>query len=203
VTVFEEAHQLLAKVEGPAESARAAAIRAFCDDIAELRALGEGFVISDQRPSALADAAVANTGTRILHRLESAADREIVLADLGAAELDAQAAARLKPGEALLRWPNREEAELVCVEPPDQIDTGAPVSKEEVAAWSEEQTAVVQKLRPYPLCTGKPWSKVCESAVRTAGEKAARAAREECQALWREADGKPPHTWRRAARCCA
>lgn len=191
VTVFEEAHQLLARIEGPAESARATAIRAFCDDIAELRALGEGFVVSDQRPSALADAAVANTGTRILHRLESAADRNIVLADLDVDETDAQAAARLNRGEALLRWPDREEAEFVKVEPPTQIDTGAPVSKQEVSDWAREQTAAVGRLRPYPLCGGKPWTNVCEPATRAVGEKAARAVRQECQEIWREAAGKP------------
>lgn len=191
VTVFEEAHQLLARIEGPAESARATAIRAFCDDIAELRALGEGFVVSDQRPSALADAAVANTGTRILHRLESAADRNIVLADLDVNETDAQAAARLSRGEALLRWPDREEAEFVKIEPPTQIDTGAPVSKQEVSDWAREQTAAVQKLRPYPLCAGKPWTKVCEPATRAVGEKASRAVRQECQEIWRNAEGKP------------
>lgn len=191
VTVFEEAHQLLARIEGPAESARATAIRAFCDDIAELRALGEGFVVSDQRPSALADAAVANTGTRILHRLESAADRNIVLADLDVGETDAQAAARLTRGEALLRWPDREEAEFVKIEPPAQIDTGAPVSKEQVREWARDQTAAVHKLRPYPLCAGKTWSNVCEPATRALGEKAARTARDEAQEIWRQADGKP------------
>jgi hypothetical protein len=191
VTVFEEAHQLLAKTEGPSESARAASIRAFCDDIAELRALGEGFVICDQRPSALADAAVANTGTRILHRLESAADRSIVLADLDVGETDAEAAARLKRGEALLRWPDREEAEFVGVEPPTQVDTGAAVGKQELADRMREQSEAVRKLRPYPLCVGKPWSDACDPEVRAAGEKAARASREECQERWREAEGKP------------
>ena len=39
--------------------------------------------MSSQSPSALAEAAVANTGTRIIHRLESSADREIVLPDVG------------------------------------------------------------------------------------------------------------------------
>lgn len=191
VTVFEEAHQLLAKTEGPSESARAASIRAFCDDIAELRALGEGFVICDQRPSALADAAVANTGTRILHRLESAADRSIMLADLDVGEADAEAAARLARGEALLRWPDREEAEFIGVEPPAQIDTGVAVGKEELAERMREQSEAVRKLRPYPLCAGKPWSDVCDPEVRAIGEKAARAAREECEQLWREAEGKP------------
>lgn len=191
VTVFEEAHQLLTKIEATAESARAAAIRAFCDDIAELRALGEGFIVSDQRPTALADAAVANTGTRILHRLESAADRNIVLADLDVEDTHARAAARLSRGEAVLRWPDRDDAEFVQITPPEQVNTGVAVTKSEVADWARRQTQAVQELRPYPLCAGKKWSNLCDAATRSAGEHVAGKVREECEQIWREAEGKP------------
>ena len=68
--------------------------------LAELRALGEGIIIADQLPSAVAPEVVKNTGTKLAHRLVSNEDRK----DLGGAMLlgdtEIEEIARLKPGEA-------------------------------------------------------------------------------------------------------
>lgn len=190
VTVVEEAYRLLGRSIGrDAETPQAQAIRAFCDAIAELRALGEAFVISSQSPSTLADAAVANTGVRILHRLESASDRAIVLADLDASELDRAVAARLGPGEAVVRMPGLEEPEIVRVEAADGVDSGADVGDVAVRERMRGQTAAVRRLMPFQLCTRAICPDGCDPGMRERGASQARTSAETARRLWLDHEG--------------
>jgi FtsK/SpoIIIE family len=195
VTVIEEAHRLLARASATARSsadrddARAEAVRVSCEAIAELRALGEGFVLSSQSPSALAEAAVANTGTRILHRLESFADRESVLNDLGAGPLDRDVSARLNQGEALIRWPERDEAELIRVTAAPGIDSSRRVSGDDVARRMLERARVIRSLLPYPLCTRTVCPAGCEPSVRAEGSRIAADVRPAAREVWHESNG--------------
>ena len=195
VTVIEEAHRLLARASATARSTadgddtRAEAVRAFCEAIAELRALGEGFVLSSQSPSALVEAAVANTGTRILHRLESFADRESVLDDLGAGPLDRDVSARLNQGEALIRWPERDEAELIRVTAAPGIDSSRRVSGDDVAHQMLERARMTRSLLPYPLCTRTMCPAGCEPSVRAEGSRLAADVRPAAREMWRESNG--------------
>ncbi|MDA8103623.1 MAG: FtsK/SpoIIIE domain-containing protein [Nitrospiraceae bacterium] len=192
VTVLEEAHRLLAKVGGQeSDGPRGAAIRAFCEAIAELRALGEGFIISSQSPAALADAAVANTGTKILHRLESAADRDIVLADVDADDDERKAAARLAQGEAVIKWPQLDELEFVKIIAPDGVNSGRLVTNEEVRARMAEMSSRVRSLIPYRLCTKDVCKEGCNPARRADGARLARELGDEARKLW---DGSKPKT---------
>ena len=191
VTVLEEAHRLLGRVVGAvAETPQTAAIRAFCDAIAELRARGEGFMISSQSPSALAEAAVANTGTRIVHRLESAADRDIVLSDLDAAVLDREAAARLRRGEAVVRWPELDEAEMIAIDSADGVDSGENVSHAEVRDRMTAYNADVLTLLPYRLCTRQVCLHGCDVSVREAGREVADDFSAEAGQVWQEHGGR-------------
>lgn len=128
VTVLEEAHRLLTATPdgGPNESGDrtdADSVRALCEAISELRGVGEGFVLSTQFPGQLAEAALANTATRVVHRLERAADREAILADLGLPEASV-GIERLGPGTALWRGVESPTARVIEVCPPDGVDTG-------------------------------------------------------------------------------
>ena len=105
VTVIEEAHNIVGRTGSAKASEEIADPKAFAAQyisrmLAELRALGEGIIISDQLPSAVAPEVVKNTGTKLAHRLVSNEDRE----DLGGAMLlggtEIEEIARLKPGEA-------------------------------------------------------------------------------------------------------
>ena len=107
VTVLEEAHNIVGRAGDARASEEAADPKAFAAQyvsrmLAELRALGEGIVIADQLPSAVAPEVVKNTGTKVAHRLVANQDRE----DLGGTMLlDAagmEELARLQPGEAYL-----------------------------------------------------------------------------------------------------
>jgi DNA helicase HerA-like ATPase len=202
VTVIEEAHRLLAKANvgsGDASSGdqvRADSVRAFCEAIAELRSLGEGFILSSQSPSALADAAVANTGTRILHRMESAADRRVMLDDLDASDQVREAAARLRRGEAVARWPERDEIEIIQIETGTGIDSGRQVSNETVAEHMQSHRQATLRLLPYQLCTPDICPEGCQSKVRRAGGDLAEEVAKQAGEIWRasKATGADPVT---------
>lgn len=188
VTVLEEAHRLLSRQGSQsADGPRAASIRAFCEAIAELRALGEGFIISSQSPSALAEAAVANCGTKILHRLESSADRDVVLSDLDADDDERKAAARLSRGEAVVKWPQLEELEFVSVIAPPNVDSGRPVSNEEVQRRMAADTDQVRRLLPFRLCTRDICAGGCDPTRRVHGLKIARAVGDDAARMWKDA----------------
>ena len=108
VTVIEEAHRLLCSVaETPANSARNRATEDLANMLAEMRGFGAGLIIVDQTPSALIPSVIANTGTKLLHRLDHPADRELAgrAAGLPADQVDLLGA--LRPGDAILRSDRR------------------------------------------------------------------------------------------------
>ena len=189
-TVIEEAHRLLtrltASASGEGETARAAGVEAFSNAIAELRSVGEGFILSSQSPSRLAPAAIDNCGTRILHRIESSADREIVLTDLDANQLEREAAARLNPGEAIARWPQLEEPEFIQVVPGPGIDSGQVIAMEEVKDRMLAETTTVRRLLPYQLCTREVCTNGCDPAVRSTGEGVASELARSATRLWEQ-----------------
>lgn len=194
VTVIEEAHRLLAKSHvgsGDAASgsqAKADSVRAFCEAIAELRSLGEGFILSSQSPAALADAAVANTATRILHRMESSTDRNVMLADLDASEQTREIAARLRQGEAVIRWAERDEIELIQVVPDPDVDSGRKVADETVIEHMRDHRRQVMHLLPYALCSSEICNTGCRSNVRRTGSQLAEELGPQARELWHDKD---------------
>lgn len=196
VTVIEEAHRLLARdQEGTADAVgsdntRANAVRAFCEAIRELRAQGQGFVLSSQSPADLARAAVATTGTRIVHRLETASDRDVVLDDIDASPLDRDAAARLGQGEAVVRWPEQDDAELLQVRPATGIDSGRNVADGSVGDHMALSAAAVKALLPYPLCTRSVCTRGCEPDIRGDGQSIAIQVGAEARKIWGDSQGR-------------
>lgn len=108
VTIIEEAHNIVGRstnkggggAAGADPSAKAAEY--VTRMLAEVRALGEGLIIADQLPSAVAPEVVKNTGTKMAHRLVAEDDREelgrsMLMDDIAINEL-----ARLGPGECYL-----------------------------------------------------------------------------------------------------
>jgi hypothetical protein len=108
LTVIEEAHRLLKAVqETSANAARTRAVDDIAHMLAELRGFGAGLAIVDQTPSVLVQSVIANTGTKILHRLDHPSDRELAgrAAGLPADQVDLLGA--LQPGDAVLRSDRR------------------------------------------------------------------------------------------------
>jgi hypothetical protein len=192
VTVIEEAHRLLGKNDrsgGESSDPRADAVRSFIEAIAELRAFGEGFVLSSQLPSELDPSALGNTGIRIIHRLEAAGDRSNMLDDLAASDRDRDLAARLRTGEAVVRLPGWDEAALVRIDPAPGVDSGRNTSDGEVLARMQHVRADVQSLVPYAICSDEVCPGGCSPAIRQRGRTDGRLVGDEAEAIWRTHGG--------------
>lgn len=161
VTVIEEAHNIVGKCGQAKASENSPDSKAFAANyvsrmLAEMRALGEGIIIADQLPSAVASEVVKNTGTKLAHRLVSNDDRE----DIGGAMLldkhQAEEIARLKPGEAYyytegLHLPRR----IRCLNSNDYlqlqdfIDAGQLLSLIDTDDWFVDNTIKRPGVRKY------------------------------------------------------
>ena len=77
ITLVEEAHRLLSKVDYGDSGSKKVAVETFTDLLAEVRKYGEGLIIIDQIPNKLSPEVLKNTNTKIIMRLPDADDRRI------------------------------------------------------------------------------------------------------------------------------
>lgn len=78
LTLIEEAHRLLTKVDYGDSGARKSAVETFADLLAEVRKYGEGLIVVDQIPNKLAPEVLKNTNTKIIHKILAKDDKEAV-----------------------------------------------------------------------------------------------------------------------------
>jgi hypothetical protein len=175
-------------IAGDDLNARSGLVRALVEAIAELRSVGEGFIISSQRPSQLSPDAVANTGTRILHRLD-ATDRNSILDDFDASDLDRQVAARLGKAEALARTPEQDEPVVLRVRAASGVDTSEPTADTLVGERMAASANAVRRLLPYRLCTREVCTSGCDPTVRSAGRRLGLRVGEQAKTVWNDAGG--------------
>lgn len=176
VTVLEEAHRIIgtsssAKTDG--DDTREQVVNNYCDAIAELRQQGEGFIMSSQLPTRLAPAAVGNLTSRILHRIESSADRAVILNDFDLVDEAGPMAARLQRGEALFRSADMDDAVLIGVQAVPGISTADTVDDEAIMEHMRDFAEQTKKLMPYALCTRTVCIDGCSPARRLEGERIA------------------------------
>ncbi|MCK2243653.1 MULTISPECIES: ATP-binding protein [unclassified Crossiella] len=98
VTVIEEAHRLLKRVEPGSPAAHAVAL--FTSLLAEIRAYGEGIIVAEQIPSKIVPDVIKNTALKIVHRLPAADDREAVGATMNLDDAQSRHIVSLPPGRA-------------------------------------------------------------------------------------------------------
>jgi hypothetical protein len=120
VTVIEEAHNVMENVQsvGASEIAadtRAKAVEAFAAMLAEVRAYGEGIIISDQSPEKLAPDAVRNTNLQIAHQLRHRDDRDAMAAAMIMDDTQKEYLAKLRVGEAAIFLTGYDRATFVRV----------------------------------------------------------------------------------------
>lgn len=121
VTVLEEAHNVLENVapgvaqEGAESDVRYKAVQAFCTMLAEIRALGEGLIISDQSPEKLAPDATRNTNTQIAHQLRDAKDRQVMANAMIMSDEQREYLGKLKPGYAAVFYTGLQHASFVKI----------------------------------------------------------------------------------------
>jgi len=117
ITVLEEAHHLLKKTDvGATNSILSKSVEMICNNIAEMRTYGEGFVIVDQSPSSVENTAIKNTNTKIIMRLPDKNDCEIVGSALSLSSEQVSEIAKLETGIALIMQNNWNEAVLCAVD---------------------------------------------------------------------------------------
>jgi hypothetical protein len=104
VTLIEEAHRLLRKAPvGSGVTSRSRAVEEMANMLAELRGMGAGLIIADQTPSELTPATIANTGIKILHRLDHPDDRKLAGEAVNLPEELLDTLGALPAGEAVVR----------------------------------------------------------------------------------------------------
>lgn len=108
VVFIEEAHNLIGPeanvVTGEKADPKMAATAFISDMLREVRALGEGMVIADQLPSAIAPEVLKNTGLKIALRITSADDRELLGSMMMASPAQLEGMAVANPGRALVMY---------------------------------------------------------------------------------------------------
>ena len=116
VTIMEEAHNLLKNSSGGETSTVIKkSVEMICNNIAEMRTYGEGFIIVDQSPSAVDIAAIKNTNTKIIMRLPEKNDREAVGNAVGLNEEQIKELSKLNQGKAVVMQNNWLEAVLTSI----------------------------------------------------------------------------------------
>lgn len=108
VIFIEEAHNLISsesQVDKPEDSNPKIAATAFLVKmLAEVRALREGIIIADQLPTAMAPEVIKNTNIKLVHRLTSQDDRQLVGNTMSASPLQLENMATYTKGHALFTY---------------------------------------------------------------------------------------------------
>lgn len=102
ITLIEEAHRLLSKVEYGDSPAKKSAVETFSDMLAEVRKYGEGLIIVDQIPNKLAIEVLKNTNTKIIHRIFAKDDKEVIGDTMLMNDRQKEFLSSLQVGEAIL-----------------------------------------------------------------------------------------------------
>lgn len=102
ITLIEEAHRLLSKVEPGEGGAKKHSVQMFADILAEVRKYGEGLIIVDQIPNKLALDVLKNTNTKIIHKIFARDDKEVVGDTMSMDDTQKQYLSNLRTGEAIM-----------------------------------------------------------------------------------------------------
>ena len=102
ITLIEEAHRLLSRVDYTDSGSKKSAVETFTDMLAEVRKYGEGLIIADQIPSKLAPEVLKNTNTKIIHKILAKDDKEIVGDTMLMNEKQKEYLSALETGDAII-----------------------------------------------------------------------------------------------------
>lgn len=101
VIVIEEAHNIFRNTR-PNEADRDINNQYFERMLSEIRASGTGLIISDQRPSVLSEAVIANSAVKMIHAMEERSDRDVISSALDMSEIQNKRLRELVPGECIM-----------------------------------------------------------------------------------------------------
>ncbi len=110
VIFYEEAHNLIGPTtESPAGGSvdpKISATKYLVKMLAEVRALGEGIVIADQLPTAMAPEVLKNTGLKLGHRITAQDDRNLLGSTMSASADQLEEQGTFGTGQALIFYEN-------------------------------------------------------------------------------------------------
>ena len=162
VILIEEAHRLLENVsaETSAEQAntKGQAAQAFARALAENRKYGEGIIIAEQLPTKLVPDVIGNTALKVMQRLTSADDRDVMGKAMKFDEFQQEHVVTLKTGEAAVYGLDTQEPVLIRAANfwelwASQGVESQPVSDEELARlMSPYQRQFAALYVPYAGC---------------------------------------------------
>ncbi len=110
LTLIEEAHNVLLKPEGAStNNPQKVVADLFTNMLSEIRSYGEGLMIVDQYPTRLIPDAIKNTNYKIIHRLASPDDAEVMAASAALRNEQKALIPSLFPGNAII-FGDRDDA---------------------------------------------------------------------------------------------
>lgn len=173
LTLIEEAHRLLRNVsteQGSDVSAnpKGRAIEVFANILSEIRAFGEGILVAEQIPVKLTPDVVKNSGLKLIHRLVSPDDRELLGQAVNLTDAQIRHLATLETGEAVAWTEHTRKAALVRVPRSPGKDVRHVSDDQLRSAALGEVSADPVLLLPYEACQSCPasGSRGCVSAPR-------------------------------------
>ena len=105
ILVIEEAHRLLKNTSSENNenfgNPKGKAVEHFTNMLAEMRSYGEGIIVSEQIPTKLAPDVIKNSSNKIVHRLASKDDQEVIANTIGLKSEEAIYIGNQKTGYAL------------------------------------------------------------------------------------------------------
>lgn len=114
--LVEEAHNLIASMGQTSENRanpKSHTIEIFVNMLAEMRALGEGILIADQLPTAIASQAVKQTNVKILMRMTAKDDREEIGNTMDLNETQLKQVVHFKSGHAYVYHEGEDRVRLI------------------------------------------------------------------------------------------
>ncbi len=171
--LVEEAHNLISS-QGTGSDSRAnpkaQTIELFVNMLAEMRALGQGILIADQLPTAIAPQAVKQTNVKVLMRVTAKDDREEIGNTMDLNEEQMHQVVNFKTGHAYLYHEGEDRVRMIRMvnfkgehdveEPPTDEEL-----KEQMASYELSHLALYM---PYPECSGR--CSICNRRVRNQAE---------------------------------
>ena len=213
VTVVEEAHNVLSNTQSVGNSevaadTKAKSVGAFSNMLSEVRAYGEGIIISDQSPEKLAPDAMRNTNLQIAHQLRDRNDRDAIARAMIMDDAQRDYLGKLRVGEAALFQTGLERATFIIV--PEYKDSAGfdnlPGDAEIQARMAGFTRDHLKASLPFDGC------RFCASPCQYREVIAQQTLNKEIHTEFRKAlagfDEHPepeywPQNWREVARVCA
>ena len=121
LTLVEEAHNILTKPDAGASANNPQKVVAdlFTNILSEIRSYGEGMMIVDQYPTRLIPDAIKNTNYKIIHRLVSPDDSDVMAASVALRPEQKALIACLTPGNAIVCGDRDDAAAWIHMKKPE------------------------------------------------------------------------------------